>query len=548
MPKGLSERDFLLQTDWREDRINRIGSEPWFIACDSFYTDRENGGIYCALIPNKAVEVVLSHPSWDLSMGDGLPGCVVHYDGKGKTTSYYRFGNDTGVEPLIIYRTFHGIRESCLELSEEYRHFHNLYYDTVNQEFIKIDDDGTEEVVGRLFDHRMELRLREVRQFLAIKEMHLAVFFDIVRFSKISPAEIGPEGGPVDFRQGLVCYSFHASPCDFALNRGYRSFSRLLGKKLIPPLLKDQSGVWPYQEREKEYEEFIIGVDENGSPVTYTCDPNLLANYFGANPGAPHYLTPVFFRREVLAKYYANPEKYSVEDGYLRCAGLWGLRMDNNHPNYVIAFLGDLGRDLPHSEQLYWRSFNTLPEGGVSEVCFRRGFLAQFADPQSPDLRFKYLFERLQRRWQECFGWQLFLPLSDEDSHFYTTLRVPLTNDQAEFDSQVLALTKILVDSINEKRLAAELGGTHANERGISKLERFLEQRQLPERANCIAFLRALQDLRSSGVAHRKGRKYDKVSARFGIGEKDLRRVFKDILSQATDLIIALSKLLPPDN
>jgi hypothetical protein len=171
--------------------------------------------------------------------------------------------------------------------------------------------------------------------------------------------------------------------------------------------------------------------------------------------------------------------------------------------------------------------------------------LGQFADPNSPDLRFKHIFEYLQQHWQELFGWQLFLPLSDEDLHFYAALRVPLTNDQAEFDSQVLALTKVLVDSINEKQLAVELGGAEADERGISKLERYLEQHQLPERANCVAFLRDLQDLRSSGVAHRKGGKYDKVSARFGIGERDLGKVFEGILSQAADLVAALSKLLP---
>ncbi|MEZ5431153.1 MAG: hypothetical protein R3F31_08240 [Verrucomicrobiales bacterium] len=35
--------------------------------------------------------------------------------------------------------------------------------------------------------------------------------------------------------------------------------------------------------------------------------PGALANYFGANPDALNFLTPVFFRPEVLAKYYADP-------------------------------------------------------------------------------------------------------------------------------------------------------------------------------------------------------------------------------------------------
>ena len=178
----------------------------------------------------------------------------------------------------------------------------------------------------------------------------------------------------------------------------------------------------PTRRTKRNYEEFTIGIDGLGAPTYYTSDPDQLANYFGANPEAPNFLTPVYFRREVLAKYYVNPERFSVEDGYLRCGGLWGLRMDNNHRDFVVVFLGDLGQALTHSEQLYWKSFNVVPEGGVSNVTFRRSFLGQFANSERPDLRFKYLFENFTRQWRQVKGWDLFLPLSSDDEHFYTAL------------------------------------------------------------------------------------------------------------------------------
>ena len=121
---------------------------------------------------------------------------------------------------------------------------------------------------------------------------------------------------------------------------------------------------------------FIIGEDQDGSSLEYSCDPDELANYFGANPNAPHYVTPVFFRRDVLQKYYEDTDKYAVEDGYLRCGGLWGVRIDNDQPDYVMVFLGDLRRDLPAAERDYWRSFNIAPVGPMSETAFRRSFLA----------------------------------------------------------------------------------------------------------------------------------------------------------------------------
>lgn len=74
--------------------------------------------------------------------------------------------------------------------------------------------------------------------------------------------------------------------------------------------LKD-CNIWPYNEK-KQYIEFIVGVDDNGRELHYTCDPSKLSNYFGANPDAPHYLTPIFFDSAVLSKYYSNPENIKL--------------------------------------------------------------------------------------------------------------------------------------------------------------------------------------------------------------------------------------------
>lgn len=107
-------------------------------------TDDHNIGVYCALIPNDQIERSLNEPSWDLSLGSGLPGTVeYHRDGE-KQVSYLRFGDDDGIEPLLIYREFHGMREAYREISEEFRLFHRLYHDRKQDQYIKIDDSGNE--------------------------------------------------------------------------------------------------------------------------------------------------------------------------------------------------------------------------------------------------------------------------------------------------------------------------------------------------------------------------------------------------------------------
>ncbi len=313
------------------------------------------------------------------------------------------------------------------------------------------------------------------------------------------------------------------------------------------PLAKAEAGVWPFKNKQTEkYPTFIIGRDDQGKQVEFTCDPGQLSNYFGANPGAPHYLTPVHFRAEVLTKYYSHAERYSVEDGYLRAGSLWGLKMDNDHADRVVVFLGDLGRDLPEAERDYWRTFNIVPDGpAISKTAFTRSIRGWFADPSRPDLAFKGRFRYFCEKWKEKFGWELFLPLPSADRHHFTALRIPVQNDQGEFDAQVQSLTKLIVDSLNEAKLAEGLS-LPANTKGISKFEAFLNGKNFQETVRHIEFLRNLQELRSSGVAHRKGSAYAKIAKVFDLENKELKEVAAGLFGSARQLTVDLGKAFLP--
>jgi hypothetical protein len=127
-------------------------------------------------------------------------------------------------------------------------------------------------------------------------------------------------------------------------------------------------------------------------------------------------LTPVFFRREVLGKYYADAHRYEIRDSHVFCGGAWSLRLDNNHPDYVIVFLSDLGH-LPHKEQMYWQSYNVVPEGTISKTYRDRNILGLWVDPEAPDLLFKARYERFRRDWTKKFDWDLFKALRAADAH-----------------------------------------------------------------------------------------------------------------------------------
>ena len=350
--------------------------------------------------------------------------------------------------------------------------------------------------------------------------------------------QLGLEAGGSDSRDKLLCWSLYYGDLD-SIGRN-RAFSRLLGKRLIAPLPKEKSGFWAFAvEEPKKYVDFIIGVDENGDEITQNANPSRLGDYFGDNPGAPHYLTPVHFRKQVLDKYYQQPTKYSVQDNILRCASLWHLYIDNHHEDQVCAWLGDLGRDLPYQEQLHWRSCNIPPVGSMSETFIRRQMLCQPTPSDRPEHEFSCLYERLSAACDEILGWQLLRPLAEEDRHCLQAIRVPSSDEQKDFDGLVLALTKILVDSLNEGELTKLLPKEDCDDikKGISRLEKVCRIHGATGYEEHIKFLRRIRNLRSEGIAHRKGSNYRKIAQELGIDSQSLRTVFRGMLVKSTHLL-----------
>jgi hypothetical protein len=498
-----------------------------------------NRGVYCALIPSAKVEVSLAHLTWDLFIGDGVPGAVQYYEEGEQRVKYLRFGNQSGIEPLIIEREFHGIRSDYEEISEEFRLFHELFHDRKTDRFYKIDNAGNEELVAVIEPKCIKIRVKEIRQFLAVKEMHLAIFFDSKEYSGFSLEALGLSKGGETQRDGLKTWNLNHGEFGGEIN-GHKTFSRLIGKRLIEPLPKTKSGFWGFAEEEqKKFVDFVIGVDKDGNELVHTSSPDSIANYFGANRGAPHYLTPVHFRKEVLDKYYQKPGKYSVEDSILRCASLWSMTMDNHHDDRVVAWLGDLGRDLPHDEQLHWRSYNIPPAGGPSETFIRRQLLAQFAKSERPEHLFPQCYRKLSEVCEKILGWQLLLPLAAEDAHHFRAIRIPSTDEQKDFDDLVQSLTKILIDALNQKALIALIPQEKVPDikNSIARLEAAFSACGVSDFEPHIEFLRKLQKLRSSGAAHRKGENYRKIADEFQVDSQNLRTVFAGILAKALEVL-----------
>jgi len=530
--------DYLLHKEIIDEFIPNFGNELWLPVYRIRDKEPNAFTIFSALLEHRYVETALRNADWDINIGGGLPSvCLTQRRGRKKAT-YHRFGID-GIRPLVIYRDFWGAWRSYHELCEEFRHFHNLAEDHQRGILLDFDDSGYEIEVARITDSEVKINRNYLQKFLAATQLYLAVYFDSVRYSKIPLKDIPKQNRLVEHRDDRCCYRLSIDECNYI--HGYKTLSRLIGKVIIAPPPFQEVVRELYEDKVEAEVSFIIGVDASGKPIEYTSNPEKLSNYFGANPGAPHYLTPVYFKREVLSRYYADPKRYSVEDGLLRCLHLWALQIDNDHPTHVVVFLGDLGRDLPYNERLYWRSFNVPPpiDAGISETCFQRSFRAQFAEPKSVDLVFRQEYQQLNDAWHEKMGWPLFLELDQEDRYILQAIRIPITESPSELEQQVMWLAKLLVDSLNERELEKAIGDRFVpGLKGIQKLNLFLEEFENKEKI--VQFLRDLQQLRSTGFAHRKGSNYYKTQEKLGLAGKKPSEIVRDLLEKA---LIALQGL-----
>lgn len=498
--------------------------------------------IYSALIPATQIEAALSDSEWDLGLGDGMP-----LSGGGE---YLRYGTKNGVEPLVIYNDLYYAQEAWPEICEEFRLFHGLYHDREKERYLKIDEDLEEVVVATVKPKHVQIRLKEILEWLALKEMYLSIQFRCWERSEHSPEKLGLN--PTDLgeeksdtwdmlhREDFVCWRH--SYKDVRGIQDYQVDSRLVGKRLIEPLPKSESGYVGFSPPPKRrYVQFIF----NTHGDEYTCDPDKLDSP-EKNPDAPFYLTPIHFSKQVLDRYYHEPNKYTVKDSSVGTSW-WSMTIDNHAPDKVCVMFRDLCL-LPYTEQLHWRMHNVLPEGGVSETFFRRNVQGEWASSDQPDLLFKQHYELLQRTCDECLGWQLLKPLGSGDAYRLQRMRVPSTDEQCLFDDLVGDLQTVLIESLDVKSLKKLLPPASREQLkskgSIALLKEVLISREGDESNLSVAFLGKLQQLRSKGSSHRKGTDYQKIASRFGVDSQGPKEAFAGILRQAIAFIEFLTDVV----
>lgn len=289
----------------------------------------------------------------------------------------------------------------------------------------------------------------------------------------------------------------------------------------------------PWSPEARERIPFVVGSDAQGQPIT------------AATPQT-EFLTPVFFRDEVLERYYQDPSTYRVEQDIVRGGRQWALSIARTDRNTIQAWLGDLN-GLPVSVQRHWAEF-AVPDQGVPDWRLRRDFLAEFADAPErgvvADLR--RAIARANSAADERFGEPLFAPVEAVHVEAVRTMRVPANPAMPAFLEQVRTLALLVVDHLSSRFLdaaAAQAENTGTLNR-LARLVATLSGEDLEQAKNRIGGLYAVQSVRSNVASHRTGPLVDQTLARAGINRFDLPAGYVRLVEGATTAIEYLRDLL----
>ena len=450
------------------------------------------------------------------------------------------------IEPFAM----RGAMSNGFDITNDFVQFYKLRRNAGT--YVAVDGACEDVDVVRIVDNRIcreiSVSTRFLRNYLAHKGRVLVRQHDNFVRLKRKSSGLGTEyfpGGAV----GGPGYAFHRE-VDWSDDL---AASRLIGKDLVTPFGERRDPLAP----QKGSCEFVVGIDNQGREVTaaYRDGDEMCGAASGNGVAGPlcerpaiypgeygmcKYCFPVRFRRGVLKKYLES-DRHKVDGGEVSCEQ-WSVEAYTYDSGIVRARLGDLAR-LPACEQHHWRSYNVPPEGigGMQYTGFGSTGVFLHSVGYGADVFWKS-FDNFQEKFKRKFGFAPFIPLNDNEEHRMGGIRIPLSDDPAEFEGCVLNLDILLNDVINVKQLKKKLA-EHGDCRELTKiqmLESFLEYESLP--TTIIPHLRKINELRSSGVAHVKGNKFRKHARKYKLNDVGRSKFVRSLLA---DIARELDATLP---
>jgi len=354
-------------------------------------------------------------------------------------------------ELLFYRRGFEGDRtlRSYFELSQKLTHVLGLHYLEGRRAWCKLDHLGDIVEVVKLFrsDERdsrhtiLAMRRDALAEYAGLTYTRLLRMFDFTRLDRssfwgwdehaVTPL---PEHPNIRGKIGVM-------PSRASYTRGVQLASLALSQEEVHLRHGGSS-----HDRDRRYESFIALDVKHKQVAELSSAPDELDSYY-EDTGKPWEVTPAFFRPEVLLKYKADSEKYTIRDRTIECRGSWYLQTyDINDAGQVHTYLIYLSR-LPYEEQLHWKQYNEEPKTGISRRAFVADIQGAWHDEYDP---LDNLKERLRGLDQEGATWWTL-----RDSSYLNRVNYPVSTSQEEWENELGRLHQLVVEGLSQARLKA---------------------------------------------------------------------------------------------
>lgn len=523
---------------WLEADLKTVTPNPtgWLVVEEHFFNEDKHGGRGCVLVNSEQVATALESSTW---LGRDL-GRFSEWDSGKVDTGLAVTERGVYFEFFVHARQPVGATTPVVEISQPFLWFWDAVPTGSGWKYLNEagrDQDLIRWEVGE-DAWRVEVRALELRTYLAACGLHALLQLDLV--SKRDGEEF--ERVDDEFSNEWAHFNFFA---DHDLSMMSRPItSGVYGQYLLTGLKTSRQPRYRERDKEVEYPSFIYGMDhETGEPLTHTCDPDQLGTYFDKDGTRLHYLTPVYFKREVLQPYAAEPSRYLIANSRLACLNLWGVEFSFNSTGLVEVYLGDIGQKLPSDEWGHWRTYNVPPEGEMDEGRFRRDFLNQWASSKDPAGDLRRARAKVRSASEALLGKPLWKELNVDTKAEFNSLVGPLTDDPAGLGASLLLMTKVLVDGIEPVPLKAYLQEYEKDEKSLSLLRRFAKE--LGDTSDVTAILYELQSFRSKGgIAHLAGSSAKKARASLEIEDLSNLQAFESITTRITSCLNELTALM----
>ena len=451
-------------------------------------------------------------------------------------------------EKLIFLRDSDLIdaKRMYVEISQKLTHTLCLHHLLERKAWCRLDNRGDVDEVIKVHEFDGEANGRVVsmsseplRQYAALSDQWLLRMFDIPRYRSGSFHGFANEQTREDISDGRNIRGWRSvSPKYASISRGIQWADPGIAKSAIAHT------AWEGEAESKQFETFIAWDWRNQNVGQYSCDPAKLANYFVPSDG-PFQTSPAFFKPEVLRKYKADPEKYTIEGRTISCRGAWYFKSWGvNDAGQIHAYLCDLG-GLPHEEQLHWKSFNEEPKAGLSDAVIATDFEGQWSEQYDPLVSLRNRCRYLDKH--PCDWWKI----RDED--LLRRTQYPLTDTREDWSDELLNLDQMVVESIVEKpirKIAKSLGRELEHQwRGIRLLQECLIGLDFDEERakEIVEPFHTMHSLRSTLKGHASGQKSIELEKYARKRSGNLLADFKALCERADQSLQILDDVLNQD-